>query len=254
MSKKTYILSDLHLGAPHAAQSREREKHVARWLRHIAPHADSIYLVGDIFDFWFEYKKAVPKGFVRFLGTLGDIADMGVPLHLFTGNHDLWLKDYLEQEIQAHIYTKPVIHSLYGRRYYIAHGDGLGPGDHGYKLMKRVFTHPLNQWLFRLLHPDLGIGLAHKVSAKQNSDSDYFAKQREEDHLGDQEFLYVHSREMYAQHPDIEAFVYGHRHLLTDDALTNGPRVIYLGDWIRYFSYLEVSESGAELKLYLPGM
>ena len=151
---KIYFASDLHLGVPNREKSLVREKLFVQWLDEIKNDAEAIYLVGDIFDFWFEYKKAVPKGYVRLLGKLAEISDSGIPIHIFTGNHDMWLFDYLEDEINAHIYREPIEISMKGKRFFISHGDGLGPGDNGYKLIKKIFKNKLCQWLFERIHPN----------------------------------------------------------------------------------------------------
>ena len=145
---KIYFASDLHLGVPNREKSLVREKLFVQWLDDIKSDAEAIYLVGDIFDFWFEYKKAVPKGYVRLLGKLAEFSDSNIPIHIFTGNHDMWLFDYLEDEINAHIYREPIEVSLKGKRFFIGHGDGLGPGDNGYKHIKKILKNKLCQCLF----------------------------------------------------------------------------------------------------------
>ncbi|RMG69815.1 MAG: UDP-2,3-diacylglucosamine diphosphatase [Bacteroidetes bacterium] len=248
--EKIYIASDLHLGAPDPASSLVREKRFVRFLQEVAHDATELYLLGDVFDFWFEYKRVVPRGYVRLLGQLATMADAGIKIHLFAGNHDLWYGDYLQQEIGATIYREPISRIYFGRRYYLAHGDGLGPGDHGYKLMKRVFTHPLSRWLFARLHPNFGVGLALRVSQHGGNHHYQQPQDYEEPHKGEREFLYHHARAVHAQDPGFEAFIFGHRHLLIDDQLKDGPRVIILGDWIQYDSYLTISESGCELSVF----
>lgn len=249
---KIYLVSDLHLGAPDPARSLVREKHFVRFLREVAHDATEIYLLGDIFDFWFEYRRVVPRGYVRLLGQLAQMADAGVKLHFFAGNHDLWYADYLPQELGAQIYHEPVIRSFHGRRYYLAHGDGLGPGDHGYKLMKRIFTHPLSRWLFARLHPNFGVGLALRVSQMGGNHHYIQPEEHEESHRGAAEFLYHHARALHTQDPHIDAYIFGHRHLLLDDHLAEGPRVILLGDWIQYFSYLTLTPSDCTLAVFPP--
>ena len=245
-----YFASDLHLGAPDPQKSLIREKHFVRWLDEIEPNVAELYLLGDVFDFWFEYKRAVPKGFVRILGKLAELSDQGVKIHLFSGNHDLWYSDYLESEIHAQIYKEPVIKEIFGKKFYLAHGDGLGPGDHGYKIMKRIVVHPISKWLFARLHPNFGIGLAHLFS-RMGGDHNY---QNPEDvevrHKGQDEYLYSHSKKILQEHPDIDFFIYGHRHVLIDDEFAPDTRIIILGDWIQYFSYLVVNEEEVQLKVY----
>jgi UDP-2,3-diacylglucosamine hydrolase len=167
--KKIYFLSDFHLGAPNQAQSHLREKRLVRFLQNAKKDASAIFIVGDIFDFWFEYKTVVPKGFVRLLGCLAELSDAGIELHIFTGNHDLWMKNYLTEELNAKIYFEPAEFTLASKKFFIGHGDGLGPGDQGYKFMKKIFTNPLCKWLFGWLHPDLGIQLANYFSSKSRA-------------------------------------------------------------------------------------
>jgi UDP-2,3-diacylglucosamine hydrolase len=165
-NKKIYFASDNHLGLPDEKQSREREKFFVTWLEEIRKDAAAIYLLGDLFDFWFEYKTVVPKGFVRVLGKLAELSDAGIPITFFVGNHDLWMRDYFQKELGVTVHHQPITLTLGTSRFFIGHGDGLGPGDKGYKRMKKLFTHPLSQWLFRWLHPDWGVRLGQYLSKK----------------------------------------------------------------------------------------
>ncbi|MEM6803220.1 MAG: UDP-2,3-diacylglucosamine diphosphatase [Bacteroidota bacterium] len=245
-----YFASDLHLGAPDHASSLIREKHFVKWLDSIQEKAAELFLLGDVFDFWFEYRKAVPRGFVRLLGKLAELSDQGIPIHIFSGNHDLWYKDYLVKEIGAQIYQKPIEREFYGKKYYLAHGDGLGPGDHGYKLMKKVFIHPWSKWLFARLHPNSGIGLAQFMSSK-GGDHNYNDLSGEEVHLlGEKEYLHAHARSLIKQREDLDLFIFGHRHSLIDEELEKGKRIIILGDWIQYFSYFCVHPQGEDLHVF----
>ncbi|MEZ4826318.1 MAG: UDP-2,3-diacylglucosamine diphosphatase [Bacteroidia bacterium] len=247
---KIYFASDLHLGAPDHAASLLREKHFVRWLKHIQHETSELYLLGDIFDFWFEYRHAVPKGFVRLMGQLAEMADAGIVIHIFTGNHDLWYRDYFPKEINARVYTQPVIREIHGRKFYLAHGDGLGPGDNGYKWMKKVFTNRLNQWLFTRLHPDYGISLANFFSGLSRNHNYTGTNEKEVFHHGEKEYLYIHAREVLRQVPDINAFVFGHRHILIQEELTPHCELVMLGDWIQYFSFLCVNEEGIQLDVF----
>lgn len=240
--KKLYFLSDFHLGVPTYEKSLEREKRIVHFLESIRSDAQEIYLLGDVFDFWFEYKTVVPRGYVRLLGKIAELTDSGIPIHYFTGNHDMWTFDYLEKELNVKIHRKPIEKIYSGKRFYIGHGDGLGPGDHGYKFIKKVFASPLCQWLFARLHPNFGIGLANYFSKKSRTatgDSD-------EKFLGEEkEWLIIYSKEILAkQHYDY--LIFGHRHLPLDFKI-NSSRYLNLGDWIRYNSYAEFD--GEELKL-----
>ncbi len=251
MGQRIYLASDMHFGAPTLERSLPRERHFVKWLDKIRDDAQAIYLVGDVFDFWFEYRHAVPKGHVRLLGKLAELVDAGIDVQIFTGNHDLWLRDYFPKELGIPVHQGPILREWHGKTYYLAHGDGLGPGDHGYKFMKSVFVHPLSKWLFRWFHPDWGISLARFFSRMSNNhDFDRPERSPEVALRGPQEWLYVHSRKMLETHPHIDYFVYGHRHALIDDSLQDQSRVILLGDWIQYFSFLVIDETKTELDVF----
>ncbi len=169
LGKKIYFLSDFHLGAPDYASSLIREKRIVNFLDEIKTHAQQIFIVGDLFDFWYEYKKVVPKGFVRILGKIAELSDSGIIIHFFVGNHDMWMNGYFEKELGIKVYHHPMEFELNGKQFYIAHGDGLGPGDHRYKFIKKVFRNKFSQWLFGMLHPYSGIGLANYFSSKSRA-------------------------------------------------------------------------------------
>ena len=231
--KKIYFLSDFHLGAPNELESRKREDRLVQFLQHAKKDAAAFFIVGDIFDFWFEYKTVVPKGFVRILGCLAQISDAGIPLHIFTGNHDLWMQDYLTKELNAKVYFEPQTFALGKKQFLIGHGDGLGPGDYGYKRLKKVFTNPVCQWLFRWLHPDAGIKLANYFSAKSRAKTG----STDEVFLGaDKEWLIIYCKEQ-AQKMEVDYFVFGHRHFAIDYAINERSRYINLGDWIKLNTY-----------------
>ena len=232
-SKKVYFLSDFHLGAPNAVESRKREDRLVRFLQDARKDAGVIFIVGDIFDFWFEYKTVVPKGFVRILGTLAQMADEGIQLHIFTGNHDLWMQDYLSKELNAKLYFEPQQFTIQNKQFLIGHGDGLGPGDQGYKRLKRIFTNPLCQWLFRWLHPDAGIQLANYFSRKSRAKTG----NADELFLGeDKEWLILYAKEQ-AKTMAVDYFIFGHRHYAIDLKINEKSRYINLGDWIRLNTY-----------------
>ena len=242
--KQIYFASDLHLGVPNAAESLDREKRFIAWLDGIAPTAEEIFIVGDLFDFWFEYKRAVPRGFTRVLGTLARLHDRGIPLHFFPGNHDLWVFDYLPQETGVQVHREPIRRTWSGKNFLIGHGDGLGPGDHGYKVLKKVFTNPLAQWLFHRLHPNAGIWLANRsshTSRAYTGGNDALFKGKEN------EWLYSYCLEILEKEP-IDYFIFGHRHLPLDLSLPNGGRYINLGDWIRYDTYARFDGTNLQLE------
>ena len=231
--KKIYFASDNHLGAPTSQLSQPREKKFVRWLEAIRKDAAAVFLLGDLFDFWFEYDTVVPKGFTRTLGKLAEITDSGIPVYYFVGNHDLWMNGYFEEELNIPVHHVPQIFEIGGKKFFIGHGDGLGPGDKGFKRMKKVFTNPVSKWFFRWLHPDLGVRIAQYFSVRNRMISG------EEDvrFLGeDKEWLVQYAkRKLENQHFDY--FVFGHRHLPLDIALSEDSRYVNLGDWIGYFSY-----------------
>jgi len=247
VNKKVFFVSDAHLGTPNHDESLVREKLLVKWLDEINPQAEEIYIVGDLFDFWFEYSRAIPKGFTRILGKLAELSDAGIPIHFFTGNHDVWMKGYFEKELNIPVYHNPVEKVIKGKKFYIAHGDGLGPGDYGYKMLKSVFRNSFCQWMFKWLHPDIGIRIADYWSKR----SRYVSANGEiEPFLGEnKEWLMIYSRELLTKtHYDF--LIFGHRHLVLDKPLGNGSRFINLGDWINYFTYAEFDGNSFELKYY----
>ncbi|MCO6477707.1 MAG: UDP-2,3-diacylglucosamine diphosphatase [Phaeodactylibacter sp.] len=245
--KKIYFASDFHLGINARLSSRERERQVVRWLDEIKEDAAEIFLVGDIFDFWFEYKTVVPKGYIRLLGKLASLRDAGIPIHFFTGNHDMWMFRYFEEELGIPTYRKPVIRELMGKTFFIGHGDGLGPNDHGYKLLKKVFANPLCQWLFERLHPNFGIGLANYWSGKSRGAK----KPKKVRFLGeDKERLIAYAQRKLEQHP-VDFFVFGHRHLPIDYTLNNGKsRYINLGEWMHHNSFAVFDGEKLEIQFF----
>lgn len=244
--KKIYFASDNHLGAPTKEQSFPREQKFVAWLDMVKKDAAAIFLLGDLFDFWAEYKTVVPKGFTRTLGKLAEISDSGVPIYYFVGNHDLWMNGYFEEELNIPVYHTPQEYTFNNKTFFIGHGDGLGPGDKGYKRMKKVFTNPVAKWFFRWLHPDLGVRLAQYLSVKNkliSGDDDITF-------LGeDNEWLVQYCKlKLKDKHRDF--FVFGHRHLPLDIALNAQSRYVNLGDWISYYSYAVFDGEHLELKEY----
>lgn len=245
-TKKIYFASDQHLGAPTQELSFPREQKFVQWLNEVKQDAEAIFLLGDLFDFWFEYKTVVPKGFVRVLGKLAEIRDSGIPIYFFVGNHDLWMSDYFEKELNIPVYHDNKEFTFNGKTFLIGHGDGKGPGDMGYKRMKKVFTNPFFKGLFRWLHPDIGVRLAQYLSVKNKlisgADDVHF--------LGENnEWLVQYcKRKLETQHYDF--FVFGHRHLPMEIQLTEESKYINLGDWIGYFTYGVFNGEQFELKKY----
>ncbi|MDX1667567.1 MAG: UDP-2,3-diacylglucosamine diphosphatase [Saprospiraceae bacterium] len=241
--KKTYFASDFHLGIDARLTSRERERQIVRWLDSIKHDARAIYLVGDLFDFWFEYKRVIPKGHVRLLGKLGELRDAGIPIYFFTGNHDMWIFRFFEEELDIPTHRQPIVREIEGKTFFIGHGDGLGPGDYGYKMIKRLFASRICQWFFERLHPNFGIWLANFWSGQSR-----LANPEASEFLGEEKewlITYAHKK---LEELDVDYFVFGHRHLPIDHTLKNGrSRYINLGDWMHYNSYAVFD--GRELRL-----
>ncbi|NNK27783.1 MAG: UDP-2,3-diacylglucosamine diphosphatase [Flavobacteriaceae bacterium] len=242
--KKVYFSSDNHLGAPTREASLPREKKFVAWLDHIKKDAAAIFLLGDLFDFWFEYKSVVPKGFTRTLGKLAEISDSGIPIFYFVGNHDLWMNGYFEEELGIPVYHEPKEIILGDSHFLIGHGDGLGPGDKGYKRMKKIFTNPLSKWLYRWLHPDWGVRLAQYFSVKNK----LISGDEDIKFLGEEnEWLVQYCKDkLKEKHRDY--FVFGHRHLPMEIELGNNSRYVNLGDWITYFTYAAFDRKKLDLK------
>mgnify|MGYP001226700332 CR=1 FL=1 len=250
--KKIYFASDFHLGVPTYKASLEREKLLVQWLDEVRPDAEAIFLMGDIFDFWFEYKSVIPKGFVRLLGKLAEITDSGTPVHLFKGNHDIWASSYLQTEIGIELHSSKLIARFGDKCFFLAHGDGLGPGDTAYKFMKKLFQNRFNQRLFRWLHPDLGTRIALFFSRKSRRANNMKEEKNGNPPLQD-EMLYKYSLRKSEQYPEIDYFLFGHRHLPTNVKLNDKARLVILGDWINHFTYAVFDGNHLELKYYLNG-
>ncbi|MCH2225622.1 MAG: UDP-2,3-diacylglucosamine diphosphatase [Crocinitomicaceae bacterium] len=245
-TKKVYFASDFHLGAPNDEASLIREKRIVSWLESIRHDAEEIFLVGDIFDFWFEYKRAIPKGFIRLQGKIAEITDSGIPIHIFTGNHDMWIFDYLPKELGVNLYREPIERTFFGKKYFIGHGDGLGPGDRGYKMLKKIFASRFCQWCFARLHPNFGIWLAQKSSktsrAKTGKDDEVF--------LGNENEWLVQFCKEKLETIYFDYFIFGHRHLPLKIEVGENSTYFNLGEWINYDTYLEVSDKSVELKTW----
>lgn len=244
--KKTYFASDFHLGIHAKLTSRERERQIVRWLEEIKKDAEAIYLVGDVFDFWFEYRSVVPKGYVRLLGKLAELRDAGIPIYFFIGNHDMWMFRYFEEELDIPIYRKPIIRTIQGKTFFIGHGDGLGPKDYKYKMLKKIFANPICQWLFERIHPNLGVGVANYWS--QRSRKVHPPVKRF--HGPEKEWLVAYAERKLEQ-MDIDYFIFGHRHLCIDYTLKNGiSRYINTGEWLYHNSYAVFDGKDVQLKFF----
>lgn len=245
LNKKIYFASDFHLGVPDYASSRKREDKIIRWLREVENDAEEIFLVGDLFDFWFEYKHAIPKGFIRLQATIASICDRGIPVHVFIGNHDMWMFDYLPLELGIQLHRVPVERVFGNKTFYIGHGDGLGPGDRKYKFIKKIFRNKFCQWLFARFHPNFGIGLANYFSKKSRNKTKH-----ESTYLGDEREFLVQFCKSELQKKQYDYFVFGHRHLPISMQVSENSQYVNLGDWISYFTYAEFDGEKLLLKKY----
>jgi UDP-2,3-diacylglucosamine hydrolase len=242
---KLYFASDFHLGTGTYASSREREARLVRWLDTVKTDAAEIFLMGDVFDFWFEYKTVVPKGYVRFLGKLAELADSGIKLTFFKGNHDMWMFDYFEKELGATIISNQLEIERNGKKFYLHHGDGLGPGDTFYKFLKGFFRSTFCQWLFARIHPNFGVGIANYWSSHSR-----LANNKKEDHKpGEQEWLVTFSNDLLKTH-FYDYLIFGHRHKPLDIALNDKSRYINLGEWVFASSYAVFDGETVTLKYF----
>ena len=243
---KLYFASDFHLGVPDHSSSLVREKRIVSWLDEIKHDAKEIYLVGDIFDFWFEYKSVIPKGFVRLQGKIAELVDAGTPIHFFTGNHDMWMFDYFQKELGVHLHRSPITVEHDGKSFYIGHGDGLGPGDKGYKFLKKIFSNRFFQWCFARIHPNLGIGIANYSSRKSRAKTGH----SDEVFLGENEEWLVQYCKEVLQHKEVNYFVFGHRHLPLEITLSENAKYVNLGEWINYNTYAVYENGDLKLKSF----
>ena len=244
--QKVYFASDQHFGAPTRELSLPREQKFLLWLDEIKKDAAVLFLVGDLFDFWFEYKTVVPKGFVRILGKLAEMRDSGIEIYFFVGNHDLWMNDYFEQELGIPVYRDNREFTFNQKAFLIGHGDGKGPGDKGYKRMKKVFTHPLSKWLYRWLHPDIGVRLAQYLSVKNK----LISGEADVQFLGEENEWLIQYAKRKLQDKHYDYLVFGHRHLPMQIHVGENSQYVNLGDWIGYFTYGVFDGEQFELKKY----
>ncbi|MCB8994064.1 MAG: UDP-2,3-diacylglucosamine diphosphatase [Bacteroidales bacterium] len=245
--QKIYFVSDAHLGHPPREKSLEREKLLIRWLDEVRRDAHSIYLLGDIFDYWFEYRKVVPRGFTRLLGKIAEITDSGIPVYFFTGNHDVWVFDYLPEEVGIEVCRHPLKIEINQKRFFIAHGDGLGPYDRGYKIIKSFFTNRVLQWLYARIHPNASIAFAHRWSKHSR-----LSKDASLPFLGEDKEHQVLFSKSVLENEHFDFFIYGHRHLPLDLKIAEHSRLICLGDWFINFTYAVFDGKNMELKSFLP--
>ena len=246
-----YFIADAHLGSLAIRHRRTQERRLVRFLDSIKYKASAIYMLGDMFDFWDEYRYVVPKGYTRFLGKLSELTDMGIDIHFFTGNHDIWTYGYLEEECGLIVHTKPITTEIDGKVFYLAHGDGLGDHDNKYKILRKIFHNSMCQKLLNAIHPRWGMWLGltwAKHSRLKRADG------KEPSYLGEaHEYLVKYSKEYIKAHQDIDFFIYGHRHIELDLALSHKTRMLILGDWIWQFTYAVFDGEHIFLERYVEG-
>jgi UDP-2,3-diacylglucosamine hydrolase len=243
---KIYFASDIHLGLYPPDKSRKREKLFVQWLDEIKNDASELYLLGDIFDFWYEYRKVVPRGFTRVLGKICEFTDKGIPVHYFTGNHDVWVFDYLPSETGVIIHHKPFITEIYGKKFFLAHGDDLGFEDIGYKFLKRCFTNKTLQWMFSKLHPNFALSIGHAWSRKSR-----YSKGIAEEFKGEDKELQILFAKATLKKEHFDYFIFGHRHIAMDYKLSDNSKLINLGEWIFSYTYAVYDGNDVQLKKYI---
>lgn len=249
--KKIYFLSDAHLGSWALEHRRTHERRLVNFLDEIKHEAAAVYLLGDIFDYWYEYKYVVPKGYTRLLGKISELTDRGIEVHFFTGNHDIWCKDYFVEECGMVMHREPITIDLYGKEFYLAHGDGLGDESRNFKMLRAMFHSHTLQTLFSAIHPrwtvKLGLTWAKHSRLKREGgkEPDYMGEEREP--------LIRYTKEYLKTHPDINYFIYGHRHIMLDLMLSREARIVIIGDWIKYFSYAVFDGNELILDQYVEG-
>ncbi|MBB6324835.1 UDP-2,3-diacylglucosamine hydrolase [Algoriphagus iocasae] len=244
--KKVFFASDFHLGAPNSETSKIRERKIIRWLDSIEEEAAAIFLVGDLFDFWFEYGKVIPKGFIPFISKISQLRDKNIPVYFFTGNHDLWMKGYFTEELGIPVFHEPIELKIGNVSMMVGHGDGLGPGDHKYKFLKKVFVHSLSKWLFKWLHPDIGIKIAHAWSGHSRITN---IEKDENRFLGDDEWLWAYCKEVEQTHHH-DFYIFGHRHLPLELEVGENSTYFNLGEWVSQYTYLEFDGNKPILKTF----
>jgi UDP-2,3-diacylglucosamine hydrolase len=244
-NKKIYFISDFHLGAPNNVESRKREHRIIQWLEMAKQDAAYIYIMGDIFDFWFEYKHTIPRGFIRFQGKLAELRDAGIPITFFTGNHDMWMFDYFTDELGIPVIRDLQELTINGKQFLIGHGDGLGPGDRSYKFIKSVFQNRFFQWIFSISPSILGFSIAQAWSKKSRITN----KSIDEQFLGEKEWIYLYCKEI-EQRKHHDYYIFGHRHLPLEMKVGNRAVYVNLGEWINYFTYAEYDGESLLLKKF----
>ncbi len=250
MRDKTYFFSDAHLGAHTIDNPREHELRLVRWLDSIKGDAKAIYMLGDILDYWFEYRTVVPRGFTRFFGKIAELTDSGVEVFWMVGNHDIWIFDYLPQEIGVQMLYAPTVVEIEGKQFYLAHGDGIGKLPFTARLLRGIFYNKICQRLYATVPPSWTVRFAHAWSSHSRKNP-----KESDDYMGEKhEYLIVHAKEYSTSRPDISYFLFGHRHVMVDLMIRKDCRVMILGDWIHYFSYAVFDGETLLLEQYEEGL
>jgi UDP-2,3-diacylglucosamine hydrolase len=245
--KKTYFISDAHLGVDGDYSSKERENMLVDWLEEVSQDASAIYFLGDIFDHWFEYKHVIPRGFTSFIAKLVELRKKDIPLYYFTGNHDMWMFSFFEKDLGIPVLRKPLLMELEGKKIYLAHGHGLSSAPLGDRLMKSLFDNSFLQWCFARLHPNLALSIMRFFSRRSRTANAY----KDEVFEARKEYMIDYSESLLHQHSDLDYVIMGHRHLTIDYTLSNGKtRYINLGDWVKYFSYAVLSAGELKIEFY----
>ena len=249
--KPIYFLSDAHLGSRGIPHGRTQERRLVRFLDSIKEKAGAVYLLGDMFDFWYEYKLVVPKGYTRFLGKISELTDLGVEVHFFTGNYDIWCGDYLVKECGVFLHREPLACELGDKVFYLAHGDGLGDADPKFLFLRTLFHSSICQSLFSALHPRWGVELGltwakhSRMKHGEGGDPPYTGE--------DNEHLVRYAKKYLQTHPAINYFIFGHRHIELDLMLTHQTRLLILGDWISLFTYAVFDGEQLWMENYIEG-
>lgn len=233
-NKKIYFASDAHLGLTVHGDPLAREKRLVKWMDSIKSTAKAVYFVGDMFDYWFEYKYVVPKGYVRFIGKMAEFVDAGIPIYLFAGNHDIWMFDYFQKEVGATVYTDSLTIELDGKKFYIAHGDGLGDPSLGFRFLRCFFRNRFCQQLYKMIHPGITMpfGLGWSRYSRKSKLGDKAEQFLGEDH----EYLIQFAKE-YVKKENVNYFIFGHRHIMLDHDIRSSSKLFIIGDWLTNFSY-----------------
>ena len=246
-----YFISDAHLGSRALTSMRTRERRLVSFLDAVKDKASAIYMLGDMFDFWFEYRNVIPKGYTHFLGKLSELTDRGVEIHFFIGNHDIWCKDYLTEECGVIMHYEPMTVDIEGKLFYLAHGDGLGDTDWKFRMLRGMFHNPILQWLFAGIHPRWSVhfGLEWAKHSRLKHERDGAPR-----YMGEQsEPLVAYSKEYLMHHPEINYFIYGHRHIELNLMLSRDTRLLILGEWTDLFTYAVFDGNTLRLENYVEG-